>query len=649
MRTLAEVISFTTSAAAVFDRAAALFADTQADVVFALMYVVDPRTSEPALLRTIRLTDDAGVALDAVVRHELGALAASGQPRPMPPEVTVRGSLWPEAVVELFVAPIDAAPQATGGYIVFGISPRLPCDVGYRAYLRQLCGQIAQAQARIEAFHLRSVVESERNNLLEQAPVATALMTGPRHVFRLANPLYLQIVGRTDIVGLAYLEAFPELVGTELPAILDRVYQSGEPFMTNEMLIRLDRRGSGSPEDCFFKFNLEPMRTPSGRVYGMMAIAVDITPQVQARRALEKAHAEREELVRQLERASRAKDEFLAMLGHELRNPLSPILTALQLMRLRGVQGADRERTIIERQVRHVVRLVDDLLDVSRITRGKIALKRERLALAEVVARAIEQASPLIEQRRHRLRVDIPETLAVDGDGGRLAQVVANILTNAAKYSEPEGAIDVTAVRRGDEIRLRVRDTGVGVSAEMLPHVFGAFAQERQRSDRSQGGLGLGLAIVKSLVELHGGTVTLESEGVGRGAECIVRLPVSSGGSLPDGRRSTALVSVPPRSGRRILLVDDNEDAAEMLAESLRGLGHVVELAFDGPSALHLATRFVPDVALLDLGLPVIDGYELANRLRQVGGWAPSRWPLSPVTASRTTGSGRTRRAFRRT
>lgn len=275
------------------------------------------------------------------------------------------------------------------------------------------------------------------------------------------------------------------------------------------------------------------------------------------------------------------------------------------------------------------MRLVDDLLDVSRITRGKIALKRERLALAEVVARAIEQASPLIEQRRHRLRVDILETLAVDGDGGRLAQVVANILTNAAKYSEPEGAIDVTAVRRGDEIRLHVRDTGVGVSAEMLPHVFGAFAQERQRSDRSQGGLGLGLAIVKSLVELHGGTVTLESEGVGRGAECIVRLPVSSGGSLPDGRRSTALVSVPPR-GRRILLVDDNEDAAEMLAESLRGLGHVVELAFDGPSALDLATRFVPDVALLDLGLPVIDGYELANRLRQVGGWGAV--PLAALT-----------------
>ena len=248
--------------------------------------------------------------------------------------------------------------------------------------------------------------------------------------------------------------------------------------------------------------------------------------QVRTRRAVEAARIEAEV-------ANRSKDEFLAMLGHELRNPLAPIVTALHLMRLRGEETLRKERTIIERQIDHLVRLVDDLLDVSRITRGKVDLKRERIEISEIVAKALEMASPLIEQRRHQLTIDVRKRgLLVEADAIRMAQVVANLLNNAAKYTEPHGAIALSAEHEGDEIVLRVRDTGIGLSAEMLPHVFDLFVQERQAIDRAQGGLGLGLAIVRSLVELHGGRVEARSEGHGRGSEFIVRLPAADPGSI---------------------------------------------------------------------------------------------------------------------
>jgi signal transduction histidine kinase len=320
--------------------------------------------------------------------------------------------------------------------------------------------------------------------------------------------------------------------------------------------------------------------------------------------------------------ANRSKDEFLAMLGHELRNPLAPIVTALHLMRLRGDETLQKERSIIERQVGHLSRLVDDLLDVSRITRGKIELKRERIEMSEIVAKAIEMASPLIEQRQHQLRIDVPHKgLAVEADAVRLAQVVANLLNNAAKYTEPHGTIFVSAAGEDGEMVLRVRDTGIGLSAEMLPRVFDLFVQEHQALDRSQGGLGLGLAIVRSLVELHGGKVEAHSEGHGRGAELVVRLPSGAGaeGALSASpRHPRATVERP--DALRVLVVDDSPDAAELLAESVRIMGHVAQVAHDGPTALRLAAQLHPDVALLDIGLPVMDGYELAARLRALPG-----------------------------
>jgi signal transduction histidine kinase len=321
------------------------------------------------------------------------------------------------------------------------------------------------------------------------------------------------------------------------------------------------------------------------------------------------------------ESANRAKDEFLAMLGHELRNPLSPILTSLHLMRMRG--QASPERDVIERQVANLTRLVDDLLDVSRITRGKIELRRRRVELADVVARGLEMSEPLLSQRRQRVHCQVPpEGLPMNGDPDRLAQVVSNLLTNAGKYSEPDRDIQVVAERSGMFLRLRVRDQGVGIEPEMLERVFDLFVQEPQSLDRSKGGLGLGLAIVRSLVELHGGTISAASEGPGRGSEFVVHLPLAAGAeetaqpspvrSLPPGEPT----STPEPDRNRILVVDDNIDGAEALAEILQELGHEVALAHDGPTALKIAKSFRPNVCLLDIGLPVMDGYELARHLR---------------------------------
>jgi signal transduction histidine kinase len=335
-------------------------------------------------------------------------------------------------------------------------------------------------------------------------------------------------------------------------------------------------------------------------------------------RAVEQQARDLDEARANAEKAGQAKDEFLAMLGHELRNPLSPILTALQLMRLKN--QSSREQDVIERQVQSLMRLVDDLLDVSRITRGKVDLRKERVELAEVAARAIEMSSPVLEKKQQVLKVNIPPRgLAVDADPARLAQVLANLLTNAAKYSDAETTITFAADRRDSRICVRVRDQGIGIGPEMLTKVFDLFVQQRQSIDRSQGGLGLGLAIVRSLVALHGGTVRAFSEGEGRGSEFVVELPPASGAVEQHPRAAGVVPGLLRREGfpERVLVVDDNDDATMLISEALDSLGYVVRTAPDGPTALRVAGEFDPDVALLDIGLPVMDGYELAQRLRE--------------------------------
>ncbi|HVF60508.1 MAG TPA: GAF domain-containing protein [Thermoanaerobaculia bacterium] len=325
--------------------------------------------------------------------------------------------------------------------------------------------------------------------------------------------------------------------------------------------------------------------------------------------------------------ADRRKDEFLAMLGHELRNPLAPILTALELMRLREKQGGGfaRERATIERQVSHLTRLVDDLLDLSRIVSGRLQLHMERLDLAAVIEHAVEMASPLLEQRAHKLILDLPAAaIEVDGDGARLAQVVANLLTNAARYTPPEGEIRVRLISQRARAEIQVVDTGEGIADDVLPRLFEPFTKSANRLDGAGGSLGIGLTIVKSLVELHQGAVTASSAGPGRGATFTVTLPIA-----------TAVDETQPRPGAgetrvaqgpdRVLVVDDNVDAADGLAELLRTVGFEVRVAYDGPRALAVSQEFRPDVALLDIGLPLMDGYELARELREQAAGRPLR------------------------
>ena len=336
-----------------------------------------------------------------------------------------------------------------------------------------------------------------------------------------------------------------------------------------------------------------------------------------------KLHRDLKEERENLREANRRKDEFLAMLSHELRNPLNPILTALDLMDMRGDENSRRERDIIRRQAKHLAALVEDLLDVSRVTGGKITLRKEPMEIATVVARAIEMASPLLEQRAHLLKLAVAQHgLLVDADPIRLPQVFANLLLNAAKYTERGGRILVSAKRVDWEIVVEVADNGIGLAPELLRTMFEPFVQGSRTLDRTEGGIGLGLALVRSLTQLHGGSVSARSEGAGTGSVFAVRLPAMS--QPPRTRSEEPMALVEPELDRhvpaqkeRVLIVDDNTDCALGFAEVVRLLGHEVEVAYDGPRALQIASRFKPTIALVDIGLPVMDGYQLARKLRE--------------------------------
>ena len=328
-------------------------------------------------------------------------------------------------------------------------------------------------------------------------------------------------------------------------------------------------------------------------------------------------------LYRNVQEADRNKNEFLSMLSHELRNPLTPIRNAVYLLRARGSEDPEvlALREMIDRQVQHLTRLVDDLLDLSRITRGKIHLKMENVAAADIIARAVETSRPLIDDGKHELTIALPpEPLHVRGDPVRLAQTIGNLLNNAAKYTEEGGRIFVCVERRDEMAIFRVRDNGMGIPREMLSSVFELFKQVDRSLDRSQGGLGIGLTLVHRLVNMHGGRVEAFSDGPNQGSEFVVRLPIwhKKESPVPETTNAPPLAEtdVAPAARRRVLIVDDNVDAAQTLAMLMEMGGHETLLCYDGQSALEEAQKFLPEVVLLDIGLPVLDGLEVARRLR---------------------------------
>jgi signal transduction histidine kinase len=350
---------------------------------------------------------------------------------------------------------------------------------------------------------------------------------------------------------------------------------------------------------------VEPRYDAAGRIVGVGGAALDVT-------ALKRVEGS-------LQEADRRKDEFLAMLAHELRNPLAAIRLAVDSLHPPGGEGDDSARAmeIIGRQVGLLAHLLDDLLDVSRITRGLVGVRKQLIDAGPVIDQAVEATHPLLADRRHRLVRPAPRRpLWLEADPVRLEQILVNLLTNAAKYTPAGGEIALDADRVGDRVVVRVRDTGMGIPAEVLPRVFDLFVQSDRTLDRSEGGLGVGLTIVKRLVELHGGSVSASSAGPGRGSEFVVRLPAAEGRpaapSVPGARSAD-------RPAGRVLIVEDNRDLARGLARRLRLLGWEVEVAHDGPGGIEAARAFRPGVILLDIGLPGLDGYEVARTLRREG------------------------------
>ena len=367
-------------------------------------------------------------------------------------------------------------------------------------------------------------------------------------------------------------------------------------YASPDTLVRLNV-GDGDLSERWFQFSIEPMHDLAGRVQGLMSVATDVTAQVLARRALEQSHAEHQRLLKRAPDAARAKDEFLAMLGHELRNPLAPIVSALHVMQARQDSTTEREQAVI-----------------SRIARDRVRLQPSLTRAAVILRRAAEMAQPLIAQRRHELIVEPPARPVLWwGDADRLVQVVSNLLTNAARYTPVGGPIHLSGRRVARQLVIEETDNGMGIAPEALDGIFDLFYRvQRQASDRAAGGLVLGLALVKSLVRMHEGEVEAHSDGPGQGSRFVVRLPLRE--QPVEAARGTLLTDAAWQHSRRVLLVDDNQDGVELLAEALALQGHQVHVAFEADQGLLLAEQHRPQLALLDIGLPGMDGHALAAR-----------------------------------
>jgi PAS domain S-box-containing protein len=487
--------------------------------------------------------------------------------------------------------------QAGGGYRWMQASVAPVIDA--RGDVVEWIGALTDISERKEYEAERVRLTAQLAALLASAPVGLALVDRDLRYLGV-NEALARLNGHAveEHIGRRVEEVLPSDVVAHVVPILRQVLDSGERVTTEERIKTPDGH------DGVFDMTWVPVAGEGG-VAGVAVAMVDVTTRVQAQE--------------DREAANRAKDEFLAMLGHELRNPMAPIATALQLIKLKGEQRSSRELEVIERQVGYMLRLVDDLLDISRITKRKIELRKERLTVASAVTKAVEMVMPLFEQRQHRLDVDVAPDLWVDADPVRLAQVLSNVLTNAAKYTDPGGQVRLSAHAEGTQVVLRVADDGIGMTPEVLRRVFEPFVQAPRSIDRAQGGMGIGLSLVRSLVELHGGTVTAHSEGADKGTEVEIRLPAARPeDTLPLRVRAPALGG-PVAQPQKILIVDDNADAAELLGELLKAAGHDVRLAYDGPDAMKVSEEFTADLAILDIGLPVMDGYELAGRLRESG------------------------------
>jgi PAS domain S-box-containing protein len=510
---------------------------------------------------------------------------------------------------------------------VFWRKDGTPVPVAYSVYPMVIGGQGGGAVVTFVDISGRKYAELERDRLhrevqaagerladiFQRAPAFMCVMRGPQHVFEMVNQRYLQLVGGRARAGLPIRSALPELEGQEFIEALDNVYRSGDAFEGSNVRLLVERHGA--LEERFVDFVYIALREPEGGISGVLVHGIDVTERTRAEDGLRRIAAD-------LSEADRRKSEFLATLAHELRNPLAPIRTGLDLLRMPATDLAATARVhaMMDRQLGHLIHLVNDLLDIARITRGKIALARERTDLRTLVGMAVETSMALVSSAGHQLDVNLPQQpLMLEADSTRIVQVLSNLLNNAAKYTPGGGRITLSAWREGAEAVVAVADTGVGVPEEALGIVFEMFTQVGRSLERSQGGLGIGLSLVRRLAELHGGSVSAASPGRDQGSTFTVRLPLlgGDGAGLP---APEAALRGSAGSARRVLVVDDNVDAAESLAALLDMLGHTTRMAADGVQGYETALAFRPELIFLDIGLPGMDGHEVARALRQTAG-----------------------------
>ena len=457
----------------------------------------------------------------------------------------------------------------------------------------------------------RQSEENERLRLLfEGAPGFAALLLGPSHVFEMHNDAYSALIGGRSVLGKTISEALPEAVEQGFVHILDEVFFSQRAFVGREAPYTSVRASDAARVDFYVDFIFQPMLGPDGESVGVFVQGHDITEQTLAKQ--------------QLQAADRQKDRFIATLAHELRNPLAPISAAAHLLQSPRVTPATAARAaeVIGRQIGQMARLLDDLLDVARIAREQMPVRKERCRVDALVGLAIETARPAIDAKRHRLSVDLGGSpIQVDADRARLVQVISNLLGNAAKYTEPGGRIAIESRRAGELWELRVTDNGVGIPAESIGRVFNMFAQEQSALDRTEGGLGIGLGLARGLIELHGGSIEARSEGLGKGSVFTLRIP-----AIAEERSARKRFAKPldesTAHARAILLADDNTDLIELVKDSLEAVGHKVTTAPDGAQALDAYRRERPSIAVLDIGMPKLNGYELARAIRDEPGGA---------------------------
>jgi PAS domain S-box-containing protein len=501
---------------------------------------------------------------------------------------------------------------------------------GARELLARVSGHLQMARLRRETAEALRLTYDRFEKLIDGAPLGVYLVDADLRIVQVnpkARPAFGDI---KNLIGSDFSEVmhilWPKAYAEEIVERFRQTLRSGEPFFVAERSEEsLDRGGTE-----YYEWQIHRIGLPDGR-HGVVCYFSDISRHVLARRALAES--------------DRRKNEFMAVLAHELRNPLAPLRNALQVMKLAGedARAMEEARLMMERQVALLVRLIDDLMDMSRINRGKVVLRRETMEIAAAVRLAVETSRPEMEARGQTFVVEVPSvSLPVHGDLSRLAQIFANLLNNAAKYSEPGGRVRLTVSRVEQEAVVRIRDTGIGIPAEMLPRVFDLFTQVDRSLEKAQGGLGIGLSLVKGFVEMHDGTIAVRSDGPGQGSEFTVRLPIHE----PDRERAEPIAAVreegvaetpvaaaspvppaapepapvlsqEPTGRRRVLIVDDNKDAASSLAKLLHCMGNETQMAHDGLEAIGVAETFRPDLVMLDIGMPRLSGYDTARRIRE--------------------------------